>query len=534
MPKIMLVEDDNNLREIYGERLMAEGYEIVSAVDGEQALSLAVKEKPDLVISDVMMPKISGFDMLDILRQTPETQNIRVVMMTALSQTEDKERAEKLGIDKYLVKSQVTLEDVARVVHDILYPVPSTPQQNNEAIEVSNSAVVEEITVTEEPVDNQQAEQPVVETAEITNQNPETSISTQSAETDTSVYKDVQTDTKDESLTDLNSIVNQALSNQPEAPAEEEVVASQTIFAPTEFQPPIVEPSVESSSDVSSPLNTNQIEVVPESDVTIESPAPTFPEPEEVTVSEGLTFPDFDTKQAEPIIEENYTSQEDAIDTPAETVTVAEEVIDEPIPMTPNLEIVDPDDARPETTEQEEAEVNQQINDFVKNTPEADLDNKQQKPFIEPNADTNVDSNPEQNVNTPDPSTIPPISSHNTDSSQQSGSSVPESPSARKKVIVPIHDPSEEKPDINKLFEKEMAEEASNTAIENPNLAHPYSESPQSTPSQPLQTVDINQIDGATNSAEPQFDDNATPHPAPDEDPDSTSTNPNDPTHIAL
>lgn len=116
----MLVEDDNNLRAIYGDRLLAEGYEIVSARDGEEALAMSVKEKPNLIISDVMMPKISGFDMLDILRSTPETKDVKVIMMTALSQAEDKERADKLGADKYLVKSQVTLEDVARVVHEVL------------------------------------------------------------------------------------------------------------------------------------------------------------------------------------------------------------------------------------------------------------------------------------------------------------------------------------------------------------------------------------------------------------------------------
>jgi CheY-like chemotaxis protein len=120
MAKIMLVEDDNNLREIYEARLLAEGYEIVSAKDGEEALALAVKEKPDLIISDVMMPKISGFDMLDILRSTPETKNTKVIMMTALSQAEDKARADKLGADRYLVKSQVTLEDVAKVAHEVL------------------------------------------------------------------------------------------------------------------------------------------------------------------------------------------------------------------------------------------------------------------------------------------------------------------------------------------------------------------------------------------------------------------------------
>lgn len=122
----MLVEDDNNLREIYEARLLAEGYEIVSAKDGEEALALAVKEKPDLIISDVMMPKISGFDMLDILRSTAETKNTKVIMMTALSQAEDKTRADKLGADRYLVKSQVTLEDVAKVARDVLAGEDST------------------------------------------------------------------------------------------------------------------------------------------------------------------------------------------------------------------------------------------------------------------------------------------------------------------------------------------------------------------------------------------------------------------------
>jgi DNA-binding response OmpR family regulator len=120
MAKILLVEDDNNLREIYEARLMAEGYDIVSARDGEEALTVAMKERPDLIISDVMMPKISGFDMLDIIRSTEETKNAKVIMMTALSQAEDKERAAKLGADRYLVKSQVTLEDVAKVAREVL------------------------------------------------------------------------------------------------------------------------------------------------------------------------------------------------------------------------------------------------------------------------------------------------------------------------------------------------------------------------------------------------------------------------------
>lgn len=120
MAKILLVEDDNNLREIYEARLQAEGYDIVSARDGEEALVVAKSEKPDLVISDIMMPKISGFEMLDILRNTPGLQDVKVIMLTALGQAEDQTRADKLGADRYLVKSQVTLEDIVRVSQELL------------------------------------------------------------------------------------------------------------------------------------------------------------------------------------------------------------------------------------------------------------------------------------------------------------------------------------------------------------------------------------------------------------------------------
>lgn len=121
MTKIMLVEDDNGLREIYSIRLTAEGYTVVSAGDGEEALAMAVRERPDLIISDVMMPKISGFDMLDILRSTPETKDIKVIMMTALSSEDQRTRGERLGADRYLVKSQVGIEDVVNAVHEVLH-----------------------------------------------------------------------------------------------------------------------------------------------------------------------------------------------------------------------------------------------------------------------------------------------------------------------------------------------------------------------------------------------------------------------------
>lgn len=110
--KILLVEDDTALAAVYRSRLELEGFEIREVNNGEDALSATVEFKPDLILLDAMMPKISGFDVLDILRNTPETTNIRVIMLTALSQPKDKERAETLGVDDYLVKSQVVIGDV--------------------------------------------------------------------------------------------------------------------------------------------------------------------------------------------------------------------------------------------------------------------------------------------------------------------------------------------------------------------------------------------------------------------------------------
>ena len=130
MSKIMVVEDEANLREIYSIRITAEGYDVVSAGDGEEALAVAVREKPDLILSDVMMPKISGFDMLDILRSTPETADIKVIMMTALSADDQRERGERLGANRYLVKSQVGIEDVINAIHEVLgdkAPAPAVP-----------------------------------------------------------------------------------------------------------------------------------------------------------------------------------------------------------------------------------------------------------------------------------------------------------------------------------------------------------------------------------------------------------------------
>lgn len=110
--RILLVEDDDALANVYMMRLRAENFDVARVANGEDALAAAKDHKPDLVLLDAMMPKVSGFDVLDILRNTPETANLKIIMLTALSQESDKQRAQGLGVDDYLVKSQVVISDV--------------------------------------------------------------------------------------------------------------------------------------------------------------------------------------------------------------------------------------------------------------------------------------------------------------------------------------------------------------------------------------------------------------------------------------
>lgn len=118
--KVLLVEDDDALANVYTTRFQAEGFDTKRVPNGEDALAATLEYKPDIILLDVMMPKVSGFDVLDILRNTPETANVKVIMLTALSQDSDRERAESLGVDDYLVKSQVVIADVVdRVKHHL-------------------------------------------------------------------------------------------------------------------------------------------------------------------------------------------------------------------------------------------------------------------------------------------------------------------------------------------------------------------------------------------------------------------------------
>jgi len=118
--KVLIVEDDESLREMYKIRLEYEGFEVLAASNGEEGLAKAVSEQPDIILLDIMMPKISGFDVLDILKSTHSTAKIPVIIMTVLEQESNKVKGLMQGAEDYLIKSQTMPAEVVNKVREVL------------------------------------------------------------------------------------------------------------------------------------------------------------------------------------------------------------------------------------------------------------------------------------------------------------------------------------------------------------------------------------------------------------------------------
>ena len=128
--KVLLAEDEVSLAHIVRESLEERNFTVILCTNGEQAYEQYNKHKPDILALDIMMPKIDGFDVLDILRNTPDTQGVKIIILSALSQPSDIERAKKLGADEYLVKSQNVVSDVMERIRFHLGLPPRSEQAN--------------------------------------------------------------------------------------------------------------------------------------------------------------------------------------------------------------------------------------------------------------------------------------------------------------------------------------------------------------------------------------------------------------------
>ncbi|MGF1506387.1 MAG: response regulator [Anaerolineae bacterium] len=119
MARILVIDDDNSLRQMMSLMLRRSGHEAILAEDGQQGLELAHSEQPDMAIVDVMMPDLSGYDVCRMLRQDPDTMNMPLLILTALSGDEYSEQAQRSGADTFLTKP-VTRDDLAYHVENLL------------------------------------------------------------------------------------------------------------------------------------------------------------------------------------------------------------------------------------------------------------------------------------------------------------------------------------------------------------------------------------------------------------------------------
>lgn len=135
-PRILLVEDDAELSASYLVRMEAEGFEAKHCDNGDSALQMALEFAPDLILLDIMMPHVDGFDVLDIIRNTKKLAKIKIIVLSALSQPENIKKAQDLGADEYLVKSQTPIADVMAKIRQYLNltdnpTTPTTPGPQN-------------------------------------------------------------------------------------------------------------------------------------------------------------------------------------------------------------------------------------------------------------------------------------------------------------------------------------------------------------------------------------------------------------------
>lgn len=118
--KILFIEDESALQKTFGDVLKQEGYQMLSALDGEVGLRLVKTEKPDLILLDLILPKINGFEVLEKIKEDQETKDIPVIVLTHLEEVEDVQKAIELGAKDYLVKANYSLKEVVEKIKKAL------------------------------------------------------------------------------------------------------------------------------------------------------------------------------------------------------------------------------------------------------------------------------------------------------------------------------------------------------------------------------------------------------------------------------
>ncbi|HEX9664815.1 MAG TPA: response regulator [Patescibacteria group bacterium] len=117
---ILIIEDDRFLSKIYSAKLEKEGYNLALAVDGEEGLRKLAESKPDLILLDLILPGMSGFEVLDKIKSSSKTRKIPVIILSNLGQDEDIQKGQELGADDYLVKTDFSISEVINKIKSAL------------------------------------------------------------------------------------------------------------------------------------------------------------------------------------------------------------------------------------------------------------------------------------------------------------------------------------------------------------------------------------------------------------------------------
>ena len=118
--KILVIEDDKFLRKVYESKLPKEGFVVISANDGEEGLAMIKQELPSLVVLDLVMPKMTGFELLEKLSIDPQISRIPVVVASNLGQESDIQKAKNLGVRDYYVKVQTSVDELVQMFKTIV------------------------------------------------------------------------------------------------------------------------------------------------------------------------------------------------------------------------------------------------------------------------------------------------------------------------------------------------------------------------------------------------------------------------------
>lgn len=120
MKSILLVEDDAFLVDIYNKKLKEAGFKVLIVKDGEEVLGKLKEEKPDLLVLDIVLPRVDGWEILNRIRKEKNLKDLKVIILSNLSQKREVERGLKLGVIKYLVKAHYTPSQVVKEINKVL------------------------------------------------------------------------------------------------------------------------------------------------------------------------------------------------------------------------------------------------------------------------------------------------------------------------------------------------------------------------------------------------------------------------------